>query len=51
MGVVGRMRWRQVESVGLGELYRATGDDGTLATALVVDGVPIHLSIAAPTNH
>ena len=41
------MRWRPVEQVvGLGETYRATGNDGSLATALVVEGKPIHLSIA-----
>ena len=41
--------WKQVESVGLGEAYRATGDDGSLATALVVNGLPIHLSVTMPT--
>jgi hypothetical protein len=40
--------WRQVDSVGLGEAYRATDDD-SLATALVVDGVPIHVSMSMPT--
>ena len=44
------MRWRQVEPVGLGETYRATGGDGSLATALVADGTPIHLSVSVPTN-
>jgi hypothetical protein len=44
----GSMRWRRVEpAIGMGEAFRAQ-DDGTLATALVVDGTPIHLSISAP---
>ena len=43
------MRWQQVEPViGLGESYRARGDDGSLMTALVVEGSVIHLSISAP---
>jgi hypothetical protein len=39
------MGWRQVATVGLGEAFRAQDDDA-LATALVVDGVPIHLSMS-----
>jgi hypothetical protein len=42
-------RWQRGKSVGLGEAYRATGDDDTLATALVMDGVPIHVSMSMPT--
>jgi hypothetical protein len=37
-------RWQQVETVGLGEAYRATGE--AIATALVVDDVPIHVSVS-----
>jgi hypothetical protein len=40
-------RWRQVETVGLGEAYRSE-DDGTLATALVKDDVLLHLSLSVP---
>ena len=43
------MRWQRVESVGIGEAYHARGDDDSLATALVVDGVPIHVSVSMPT--
>jgi hypothetical protein len=43
-------RWRQVETVGLGEAYRAQDDDGTLATALVKDGTLLHLSLSMPTG-
>lgn len=46
--MVRNMKWRQVDSVGLGEAYRATDDD-SLATALVVDGVAIHVSVSMPT--
>lgn len=43
------MRWRRVESVvGMGEVFNARGDDGTLATALLLEGSLIHLSISAP---
>jgi hypothetical protein len=42
------MEWQQVNSVGLGERYLAQ-DDGTLATALVVDGTLLHLSVSVPT--
>ena len=42
------MKWQRGESVGLGEAYHARGDDDTLATALVMDGVPVHLSVSAP---
>jgi hypothetical protein len=44
------MVWRRVESVGIGEAYRATGSDGTLASALVVNGTPIHVSMSMPTG-
>ena len=43
------MRWQRAQAVGLGEACRAAGDDGTLATAVVVDGVPIHVSESTPT--
>jgi hypothetical protein len=46
--MVRNMRWQRVESVGLGESFIARHDD-TLATALVVDGVPIHISVSMPT--
>jgi hypothetical protein len=39
-----------VATVGLGEAYRATGDDGTLASALLVDGALVHLSMSMPTS-
>jgi hypothetical protein len=42
------LRWQQVTPVGLGEAYRASGDDGTLAAALVVEGVLLHLSMSMP---
>ena len=43
------MRWRRVESVvGMGEVFHARDDDGTLASALMVDGSLIHLSVSAP---
>jgi hypothetical protein len=41
-------RWQQVESVGLGEAFRATGDDGSLAAVLVADGTLLHLSVSVP---
>ena len=44
------MMWRQVETVGLGEAYRAQDHDGTLAAALVKDGVLLHLSMSTPTG-
>lgn len=44
------MMWRQVAAVGLGEAYRGHGEDGTLATALVVDDVLLHLSLSMPTG-
>ena len=41
--------WRPVPTVGLGESYRARGgDDGMLATALVVDDALLHLSMSMP---
>jgi hypothetical protein len=48
MGTVKDMRWRKVDSVALGETFRARGDDGTLATALVADGTLLHLSLSMP---
>ena len=42
------MRWEQVDPVGLGESYRARGDDDTLATALVTGGTLIHLGMSMP---
>jgi len=43
------MRWRPAEPlVGLGEPYCARGDDGVLATVLVVDGRLLHLSMSVP---
>ena len=47
--VVGNMRWNQVETVGLGEAYRATGDGDALATALVMDGTLVHLGVSMPS--
>ena len=49
VGLYRNMRWRQVEPViGLGESYRARGeDDDTLASALVLDGSIVHLSMSA----
>jgi hypothetical protein len=47
--MVRNKRWQRVESVGLGEAYHARGDDDSLATTLVVDGVPIHVSMSMPT--
>jgi len=41
-------RWKRINSAGLGERYLAQ-DDGMLATALVVDGVLLHLSVSVPT--
>jgi hypothetical protein len=39
-------RWERINSVGLGEAYRAQNDEGELATALVVDGTLLHLSVS-----
>ena len=50
MEKVRNMRWQKVATIGLGEGYRAQGQDGTLATALVVDGVPVHVSVSMPTH-
>ena len=47
--MVRNVQWQRVKSVGLGETFRAAGDDDSLATALVVDGVPIHVSMSMPT--
>ncbi len=41
------MQWRQADTVGLGESYRAQ-DDGMLSTALVMDGTLIHLGVSMP---
>ena len=49
VAVYKEMSWRRVESVGLGEAFIARGDDGTLATALVLDDTPIHISVSMPT--
>jgi hypothetical protein len=40
--------WKQVSAVGLGEEYRARGNDGMLAAALVADGVLVHASASMP---
>jgi len=42
------VRWREIPTVGMGAAYRARGDDGTLATALVLDDILVHLSVSAP---
>jgi len=43
------VRWQLVEPViGMGEMFHARGDDGTLATALVLKENIIHLSMSAP---
>jgi len=42
--------WERAATVGLGEAYRSTGEDGSLATALVADGTLIHMSMAAATS-
>ena len=39
------VRWEQVPTVGLGEAFRAQ-DEGALATALVLDGALVHLSLS-----
>jgi hypothetical protein len=41
------MRWERTDSAGLGELYLAQ-DGEMLATALVVDGTLLHLSVSMP---
>jgi hypothetical protein len=43
------MRWERINSVGLGEAYRAPNNENELATALVVDGTLLHLSVSVPT--
>ena len=43
--MVRSVRWQQV---GLGEAYRARGEEDTLATALVVDDTLIHLGMSMP---
>ena len=40
-------RWQLVDSVGLGEQYLSSDDDGMVASALVVDGRLVHASMAA----
>jgi hypothetical protein len=42
------VRWQQVTSVGLGRAFQATGDGDSRATALVVDGTLVHLSVSMP---
>ena len=49
MGMARNMRWQQVETVGLGKSYRAVGDDGSLATALVAEGTLVHLGMSLPS--
>jgi hypothetical protein len=46
--MVRNVRWQQADSVGLGEAYRARGEDDTLATALVMDGTLIHFGMSMP---
>jgi hypothetical protein len=44
------VEWKRIEpAIGLGEAYRAREDDGSLATALFMDGVPVHMSVSMPT--
>jgi hypothetical protein len=41
------VEWKRIEpAIGLGEAYRVREDDGSLATALFVDGVPVHMSVS-----
>jgi hypothetical protein len=47
--LVRNVRWRRVESVGLGQAYKAVGDDDSLMAALMMDGRLIHLSLSVPT--
>jgi hypothetical protein len=42
------MRWQQVTPIGLGEMYQARGTDSTMATALIVHGTMLHLSVSVP---
>jgi hypothetical protein len=42
--MVRNVRWQRVTSVGLGETYRVAGGDDSMATALFVEGVPVHMS-------
>lgn len=42
------VRWTPVRTVGQGETYRARGEDGELATVLVVDDTLVHLSMTVP---
>ena len=44
--MVKEARWERVATVGMGEAYRARGGGGSLATALVVDGVAVHVSVS-----
>jgi len=46
METIRNMRWQPVETVGLGEAYRAAGDGGSLATALVAGDTLVHLSVS-----
>jgi hypothetical protein len=44
------VEWKRIEpAIGLGEACRAREDDGSLATALFVEGVPVHMSVSMPT--
>ena len=41
------VEWKRIEpAIGLGEAYHVREDDGSLATALFVDGVPVHMSVS-----
>jgi len=43
------VEWKRIEpAIGLGEAYHVREGDGSLATALFVEGVPIHVSVSAP---
>lgn len=42
-----QLAWQKTEQpIGVGERYIARGGDGALAAALVVDGAPVHVSVA-----
>ena len=45
---VRRLNFQPVQQVGLGEAYQCRGADGVLGAALVVHGVPVHLSVSFP---
>ena len=44
------LQWHRAESFGLGEEHITNDRNGALATAMVVDGVVLHASIAAPSG-